>query len=398
MRTLSHRIVVAGTAGIAAVGALAGTATRVHAQVAGQLSVSGGTATDQRGQRSNALSVAPAFSFLPSPRVALHAGGSATRFATQAWSLGAHGALDAREAAGPVTFTLHGAVNASQLQDGGSAQFMQGEVIPAVELRIARVLAFGGVRAAGGAMSQQVRTAPALPGTGGGTRSLRESRSGAGLLYGVTLSLASHATYAVTLGAREDRMRIAGLNVADRSLALTLSHPRLAASAAVGTRVAPDERLTVRNLSLSVPIAPAVALDVAAGRYASNRLLGTPAGDYATAGLTFRFGGRPAQERPLPDPAGIPAPARGTTRLSIRAPDARTVEIAGDFNEWAPTPALRASNGVWYADLRIAPGRYRYAFRVDGSAWRVPDGATAVDDGFGGKSAWLSVGEPGSRQ
>jgi hypothetical protein len=57
----------------------------------------------------------------------------------------------------------------------------------------------------------------------------------------------------------------------------------------------------------------------------------------------------------------------------------------------------RASNGVWFADLRIPPGQYRYAFRVNGTTWMVPDGAQAVDDGFGGKSAWLTVGDsPGS--
>jgi hypothetical protein len=46
---------------------------------------------------------------------------------------------------------------------------------------------------------------------------------------------------------------------------------------------------------------------------------------------------------------------------------------------------------VWYADLKIPPGQYRYAFRVNGIEWRVPDGATAVKDDFGGKSAWLTV-------
>jgi 1,4-alpha-glucan branching enzyme len=79
------------------------------------------------------------------------------------------------------------------------------------------------------------------------------------------------------------------------------------------------------------------------------------------------------------------------TRLALRAPDARVVELAGDFTEWKFVAASRAANGVWYADLRIPPGQYRYAFRIDGTDWLVPDGATAVDDGFGGKSAWITV-------
>ena len=45
---------------------------------------------------------------------------------------------------------------------------------------------------------------------------------------------------------------------------------------------------------------------------------------------------------------------------------------------------------------RIPPGQYRYAFRVDDKEWKVPEGAAASDDDFGGKSAWLVVATPGS--
>ena len=85
---------------------------------------------------------------------------------------------------------------------------------------------------------------------------------------------------------------------------------------------------------------------------------------------------------------------RGFTRLVIRADDASRVDVAGDFTNWKPIATHRAPNGVWYVDLRIAPGQYRYAFRVNGSEWRVPEGVTAVNDDLGGKSAWLVVSAP----
>jgi 1,4-alpha-glucan branching enzyme len=84
------------------------------------------------------------------------------------------------------------------------------------------------------------------------------------------------------------------------------------------------------------------------------------------------------------------------TRLSIRSEGATGVALAGDFTNWKPVPAQRAPNGVWYVDLRIPPGQYRYAFRVDDKEWKVPEGAAASDDDFGGKSAWLVVATPGS--
>jgi 1,4-alpha-glucan branching enzyme len=88
---------------------------------------------------------------------------------------------------------------------------------------------------------------------------------------------------------------------------------------------------------------------------------------------------------------GAPPVPSGTTRLVLAAPRARRVTVAGDWNGWAATPAMRGSDGHWYVDLRLPRGEYRYAFKVDGERWAVPDGAVTVDDGFGGRSALLTV-------
>jgi 1,4-alpha-glucan branching enzyme len=79
------------------------------------------------------------------------------------------------------------------------------------------------------------------------------------------------------------------------------------------------------------------------------------------------------------------------TRLAIAARDASHVEVAGDFTNWEFVVTKRAANGVWYVDLAVPPGQYRYAFRIDGKEWRIPGGAPAAEDEFGGKSAWLTV-------
>ncbi|HEV8151226.1 MAG TPA: glycogen-binding domain-containing protein, partial [Gemmatimonadales bacterium] len=73
------------------------------------------------------------------------------------------------------------------------------------------------------------------------------------------------------------------------------------------------------------------------------------------------------------------------------APDASQVEVAGDWSDWRPMALCRSANGVWYVDLAIPPGNYRYAFRINRKSWQLPKGVAAVDDGFGGRSAWLTV-------
>jgi 1,4-alpha-glucan branching enzyme len=139
---------------------------------------------------------------------------------------------------------------------------------------------------------------------------------------------------------------------------------------------------------VAVGVGANLAVQLAGGRYAANRMLGTPAGDYLNLGAVIRLH---VARSSLPKPSGVSAPATGMTRLSIRAEDAATVEVAGEFNHWEFVSTRRASNGVWFADLRIPAGQYRYAFRINGKEWRIPAGATAAEDEFGGKSAWLTV-------
>jgi 1,4-alpha-glucan branching enzyme len=135
-----------------------------------------------------------------------------------------------------------------------------------------------------------------------------------------------------------------------------------------------------------------VALQLGAQRYPGDRLTGALGGSAVSAGFVLHTPSAP-RPRTLPQPTGVRAPAPGLTRLAIRAPAARTVDVAGDWSRWQPVGATRAPNGVWYADVAIPPGEYRYAFRIDGKEWRVPDGAVATDDGIGGKSAWLTVSQ-----
>ncbi len=52
-----------------------------------------------------------------------------------------------------------------------------------------------------------------------------------------------------------------------------------------------------------------------------------------------------------------------------RLPDAQTVQLAGDFNDWMPhtTPMLRLDeSGTFETVLKLPPGRYRYRLVVDG--------------------------------
>lgn len=77
------------------------------------------------------------------------------------------------------------------------------------------------------------------------------------------------------------------------------------------------------------------------------------------------------------------------------APHAAQVSLVGDFNDWdaARTPMRPARGGVWTAIVPLEPGRYRYAFLVNGADWIAdPTAPPATDDEFGAPSSVVTVG------
>lgn len=83
-------------------------------------------------------------------------------------------------------------------------------------------------------------------------------------------------------------------------------------------------------------------------------------------------------------------------QFRVVAPRAARVALVGDFNNWDPsrTPMAAAyQGGLWTATVALAPGRYRYAFLVDGAEFRAdPAAPRAHDDEFGAPSSVVTVG------
>ncbi len=66
-------------------------------------------------------------------------------------------------------------------------------------------------------------------------------------------------------------------------------------------------------------------------------------------------------------PGGVLWEEGAGTLFAVAAPRAETVTVMGDFSAWQPIHLEdRDGNGVWTAFLELPPGRYEYAFLVDG--------------------------------
>jgi hypothetical protein len=363
-------------------------------QVQGSLAVAGGSATDVRGITSHAVTVAPSVIFTPDPRAALSFGLNGTRFDNSQWAAGGTAATALRSPIGAhAAFTFSG--SASMTRTSYDFSYALADVVPAIEVNAGAVGGYVGVHGSAATTSATTETQTA-PGPFGGTplvnrSTASQSRALRGALFGGSVRIPSAADETMIAGVREEHARIDSMSYVDRSVSLVSTSGRLSIGGSLGLRNERGSRSTFGNGAMSISVNPAVAIELNAGAYPANHLVGTPAGRYVNIGLSLRTSSAAPN---TPSAAGVPAPLAGVTRFAIRDDAANRVELAGDFTNWKTIAARRASNGVWYVDLRIPPGQYRYAFRADGSAWKVPDGVAAVDDDFGGKSAVLVVSAP----
>jgi hypothetical protein len=143
----------------------------------------------------------------------------------------------------------------------------------------------------------------------------------------------------------------------------------------------------------TIGLAPRLSLIAGGGVQPSAIWLGAPSSRFLSFGLRVA----PASlVHPAPPPYVRPSAASFVIRhadgdttatsyvVAVRVPDARAVEISGDFNGWHPLPLREARPGVWETTLSLLPGTHRVNLRLNGDRWVAPPGLPTTDDDFNG--------------
>lgn len=89
-----------------------------------------------------------------------------------------------------------------------------------------------------------------------------------------------------------------------------------------------------------------------------------------------------------------------STRFRCHAPDAKTVFLAGTFNDWQTdaTPLIRGDDGTWKTKVELDHGRHEFKFLVDGQWCCEPncqpssECAQCVPNEFGTMNRFVDVG------
>ncbi len=82
-------------------------------------------------------------------------------------------------------------------------------------------------------------------------------------------------------------------------------------------------------------------------------------------------------------------------RLEFTDPTAKSVSVAGTFNDWRPgaTEMVPMGNGRWVKEMVLPPGSYEYRLVADGHWMADPLAAETVPNAFGGLNSILKVAQ-----
>jgi len=85
------------------------------------------------------------------------------------------------------------------------------------------------------------------------------------------------------------------------------------------------------------------------------------------------------------------ADSRTPVVFNLKIPDAQAVAVVGTFNGWKPKGyemQFDPEKKIWSLTVRLAEGRYEYAFLVDGQkVLPDPEASLYQDDGFGNENS-----------
>ena len=95
----------------------------------------------------------------------------------------------------------------------------------------------------------------------------------------------------------------------------------------------------------------------------------------------------------------------------LDGPDAQSVGLVGEFNDWKGQAMTRDKDGIWTITISLSPRTYGYKFLVNGSEWiidpqttlrkqvnGIENSAVEVLDGFGGAALGSSASAPVSAE
>jgi len=160
--------------------------------------------------------------------------------------------------------------------------------------------------------------------------------------------------------------------------------------------VTPESRHWV-NAQAAFWVSDQLAAVAGGGREPAQPTRGLPARTYGTLGLMLAYWPIPRGSIPVEAPAAMiqmfdlrPA-GKAVQRITVRIGHVESVDVMGDFSDWAPMPLIRRGRDLWELLLPMSAGVHQINLRIDGGPWIAPPGVPTMKDGFNGEVGVLVI-------
>ncbi len=198
----------------------------------------------------------------------------------------------------------------------------------------------------------------------------------------------------VSWSAGAEPTRFLGAWFTDATAVVATASARVTATAWLTARLSESYRSSAGGGAfVQIFAAPTVAIELGGGRYLPDPYQGFPRARYLSAGVRL-FARRPAgAARPARAPvwpALVPERRGDSVVVRFLMPGARSVAIAGSWNEWRAVPLQRVGDR-WQGTILVPPGSWHFNLLVDETDWVVPAGVTVITDDLGGMVAVMVV-------
>jgi len=149
--------------------------------------------------------------------------------------------------------------------------------------------------------------------------------------------------------------------------------------------------------TMTMWVAPRAAIVAGGGRQPSNPARGIPARTFGTLGMMLAYS---------PSRYSVPVTVNNTVlvrtfdakaigdgmqKIVVRVARVESVDVMGDFSDWAPLTMVRRGRDLWELTVPINPGRHQINIRTDGGKWVAPPGLPRSSDSFSGEVGVLIV-------
>jgi hypothetical protein len=151
------------------------------------------------------------------------------------------------------------------------------------------------------------------------------------------------------------------------------------------------------SATMTMWVAPRAAILFGGGKQPSNPARGMSARTFGTLGMVLSYLSPSRSSVPLTPTTAlvrtfdVRSADDGMQKITVRVGGVESVDVAGDFSDWAPLTMIRRGRDLWELTVPLAAGMHQINIRTDGGKWVAPPGLPTTRDLFSGEVGVLII-------